>query len=188
MSGINQLLPQPAEEDVLTTPRTHTFPEISNSVDNGWKDGCRGLSAVSQPKSSFVCLQQSSGSQMGCAGNVWTGFKTKGCEEHALSNDPPLAEQPVSLLLAMVDSCDGLQIPITDEIPNEVKVSECIAFNLHPSLRPMPCSSSFFFPYVIDPAAVPSCERTTLITSNVARVWPHQPGGKMLFKPGSDAA
>lgn len=70
---------------------------------NGWTDGCLAPSAVSELKSSSACLQQSGRAQMGCAANVWTGCKTKGCAEHALSEDPLLAEQCVSLLLVMVE-------------------------------------------------------------------------------------
>lgn len=114
---------------------------------NGRTDGCLAPSAVSELKSSSACLQQSGRAQMGCAANVWTACKTKGCAEHALSEDPLLAEQ--CCVTAAGDggalcSHDSLQIPLTDEVPNGVKVSECITLNLHPSLSLTLCFSFFY--------------------------------------------
>lgn len=63
--------------------------KLSNSRDDEWMDGWMDLvlSAVSEPKSCSACLQQSDGTQMGCAGNVWTACKTKGRAAHAPTKD-----------------------------------------------------------------------------------------------------
>lgn len=111
-------------------------------------------SAASQLKSSSGCLRQSGGTQMACAGNVWTTCKTKGrvlgedvfCLDH-LPNPavaPLLAGRCLSSL--QPKHCDSLQIPFTDEVPNGVKVIECITLNLHPPLLSNTVSSSSLAP------------------------------------------
>lgn len=103
---------------------------------NGWTDGCLAPSAVSKLKWWSGCLQRDGAAHTGCVENVWTVCKTKACAEHALTEERVTAA-------AELCSHDSLQIPLTDRVPNGVKVSECIALNLHPSLSVTLCFSFF---------------------------------------------
>lgn len=81
---------------------------------------------------------------------------------------------------------DSLQIPFTDEVPNGVKVSECITLNPH---RPFSLTP-FFFPrslrLLIRP---PSLPLNAPLSSQI-----HGPrlassaGSEMTFKPSSECA
>lgn len=93
---------------------------------NGWTDGCLAPTAVSTLKWWSACLQQDGAAHTGCVENVWTVCKTKAWAERALSEECVTAGE--------LCSHDSLQIPLTDEVPNGVKVSECITLQLHPSL------------------------------------------------------
>lgn len=101
-----------------------------------WTDGCLAPSAVSKLKWWSACLQQDGAAHTGCVENVWTVCKTKACAEHALTEERVTAA-------AGLCSHDSLQIPLTDQVPNGVKVSECITLNLHPSLSVTLCFSFF---------------------------------------------
>lgn len=83
---------QPAADKDSQIPRSKQRQGAEDESTDGWM--CLVLSVASKFKSLSACLQQSGGTQMSCAGNVWTRCKTKDCAAHALKEDVFCLDHP----------------------------------------------------------------------------------------------